>query len=152
LPPKTGATGLTTEGGWPLTLNLANPEVAEVIEQNIDDFLNENPEVSIVTVSMNDIMATCTTPECLQMEGPQQLSISQPSGGYPPIFSFSNASLKFANQVSRLVRKTHPDVIINHIAYGENIDAPTDVKPESNILVSLAPINRAPFKIGSPAG
>lgn len=149
---KDTATGPSTAGGWPQTLNIANPEVAEVMAQNIDEFLTRNPEVSIVTVWMNDSMATCTTPECLQMEGPPRLSISQPKGGYPPIYSFSNASLKFVNEVARLVRKTHPNVTIDHIAYGENIDAPTDVKPESNVLVSLAPINRAPFKIGAPAG
>jgi Domain of unknown function (DUF4838) len=149
---KDTAVGPSAQGGWPQTLNIANPEVAAVMARNIDNFLNRNPEVSIVTLWMNDSNATCTTPECLKMEGAPRLSISQPEGAYPPIYSFSNATLKFANEVARIVRKTHPHVMISHLAYGENIDAPTDVKPEENILVTFAPIQRAPFKLGSPAG
>jgi hypothetical protein len=149
---ETTAVGESTQGKQPLTLNLANPKVARVMAENIDDFLNKNPEVSIVTVWMNDTDAICTTPACLQMEGPARLSISQPDGGFPPIYSFSNAALQFVNEVARQVSQTHPHVMISHLAYEETIDAPTTVKPEKNVIVTFAPIQRAPFRLGAPAG
>ena len=68
------------------------------------------------------------------------------------MISFSNAALKFANAVARQLRKTHPKVIVNHLAYNELIDAPTDVVPEPNVLVAFAPIQRAPFRMGAIAG
>jgi hypothetical protein len=32
------------------------------------------------------------------------------------------------------------------------VDAPTNVKPEANVLVAFAPIQRAPFRLGAKAG
>ena len=140
------------QDGKPQSLNLANPEVAEVMARNIGEFLDKNPEISIVTVWMNDAPATCTTPACLTMEGPLHLSASQQSDSYPPMISFSNVALKFANAVARQLRKTHPKVMVNHLAYNELIDAPTNVVPEPNVLVAFAPIQRAPFRMGATAG
>jgi hypothetical protein len=140
------------QNGKPQSLNLANPEVAEVMARNIGAFLNENPEISIVTVWMNDAPAICTTPGCLEMEGTLRLSMSSSPDNYPPMISFSNAAVKFANAVARRLREKHPNVIVNHLAYNELIDAPTNVKPEPNVLTAFAPIQRAPFRIGAKAG
>jgi len=140
------------ENGKPHSLNLSNPEVAEVMARNISEFLDKNPEVSIVTVWMNDAPAICTTPGCLEMEGPLRLSISNQAGSYPPMISFSNAALKFTNAVARRLRETHPKILVNHLAYDELVDAPTAVAPESNVLVALAPIQRAPFRMGAKGG
>jgi hypothetical protein len=144
--------GVSAEGRKPESINFANPEVARVMAENIAEFLNKNPEVSIVTVWMNDAPASCSTPECLKMEGPLRLSISHPQNSHPLIISFSNTALKFVNDVARQVRKSHPKVLVNHIAYNELVDAPTNVAPEENVIVCLAPIQRAPFKIGSTGG
>jgi hypothetical protein len=38
---------------------------------------------------------------------------------------------------------THPKVLANHLAYGELVDATTNVSPEENVLVCLAPIARS---------
>ncbi len=119
---------------------------------NIGEFLDKNPEVSIVTVWMNDAPATCTTPGCLKMEGPLRLSISSSENSYPPLISFSNTALKFTNEVARKLRRTHPKVILNHLAYNELIDAPMGVTPEPNVLVAFAPIQRAPFRLGAASG
>ena len=140
------------QDGKPHSLNLANPEVAKAMAGNIAEFLNANPEISIVTVWMNDAPAVCTTPGCLEMEGPLRLSISNSPDSYPPMISFSNAALAFANAVARRLHETHPNVIVNHLAYNELIDAPDLVKPEPNVLVAFAPIQRAPFRIGAKAG
>ncbi|MCW5977909.1 MAG: DUF4838 domain-containing protein [Bryobacteraceae bacterium] len=140
------------QNGKPQSLNLANPEVAEVMAKNIAEFLEKNPEISIVTVWMNDAPAVCTTPGCLEMEGTLRLSVSNPPDSYPPMLSFSNASLKFTNAVAKILSKTHPEVVVNHLAYNELIDAPTNVRPEPNVLVAFAPIQRAQFRIGAEAG
>jgi hypothetical protein len=140
------------QDGKPQTLNVANPEVAEAMAKNIGEFLDRNPEISIVTVWMNDAPAVCTTPACRKMEGALRLSISNSPDSYPPMLSFSNAALKFTNAVARRLRQTHPKIIVNHLAYNELADAPTGVAPESNVLVAFAPIQRAPFRIGAPAG
>jgi Domain of unknown function (DUF4838) len=144
--------GVSAQGRKPESINFANPEVAKVMADNIADFLNKNPEISIVTVWMNDAPASCSTPECLKMEGPLRLSITHPKNSHPMIISFSNTALKFTNEVARRVRQTHPKVMINHLAYNELVDAPTNVVPEENVLVCLAPIHRAPFKLGSVGG
>ena len=144
--------GVSAQGRKPESINFANPEVARVMAENIADFLNKNPEVSMVTVWMNDAPASCSTPECLKMEGPLRLSISHPRNSHPLIISFSNTALKFTNEVARQLRKTHPRVLVNHIAYNELVDAPTNVAPEENVLVCLAPIQRAPFRLGSTGG
>src|SRR5437867_7729496 len=47
----------SAQGGTPKSINYANPEVARVMAENSDDSLNQNPEVSIVTVWMNDAPA-----------------------------------------------------------------------------------------------
>lgn len=138
--------------GKPQSLNLANPEVAEIMAENIGAFLDKNPEISIVTVWMNDAPAICTNPGCLEMEGPLRLSISNPAEAYLLVLSFSNAAVKFANSVAWRLRQTHPKVMVNHLAYNELIDAPTNVKPEPNLLVTFAPIQRAPFRLGAKAG
>lgn len=140
------------QDGKPQSLNLANPEVADVMARNIGEFLNANPEISIVTVWMNDAPALCTTPGCLEMEGAMRLSMSNSADTYPPVLSFSNAALKFTNAVARRLLSTHPDVLVNHLAYNELIDAPISVKPERNVLVAFAPIQRAPFRLGAKAG
>jgi hypothetical protein len=140
------------QDGKPQTLNVANPEVAEVMAKNIGEFLDRNPEISIVTVWMNDAPTVCTTPGCRKMEGTLRLSISNSLDSYPPMISFSNAALKFTNAVARRLRQTNPKIIVNHLAYNELVDAPTDVVPESNVLVAFAPIQRAPFHIGAAAG
>jgi hypothetical protein len=140
------------ENGKPQSLNLANPEVADVMAQNISEFLDKNPEISIVTVWMNDAPAICTTPGCLKMEGPLRLSMSNTAGSYPAMISFSNAAMKFTNAVARRLRETHPKIIVNHLAYDELVDAPTNVTPEPNVLVALAPIQRAPFRMGAKGG
>jgi hypothetical protein len=140
------------QDGKPQSLNVANPAVPEAMARNIDVFLNENPEISIVTVWMNDAPAICTTPGCLKMEGPLRLSVSNKAETYPPVISFSNAALKFTNSVARLLRQSHPNVTVNHLAYNEIVDAPTDVVPEPNVLVAFAPIQRAPFRMGSEGG
>ena len=44
---------------------------------------------------------------------------------------------------------THPKVLASHVAYGELVDAATNVSPE-NVLVCVAPMARAPCKILSP--
>jgi len=140
------------QNGKPQSLNVANPEVAEVMARNIGEFLDKNPEISIVTVWMNDGPATCTTPACMEMEGPPRISVSNTADTYPPMISFANAALKFTNAVARKVRETHPNVMVNHLAYNELIDAPTNVRPEPNVLVAFAPIQRAPFRMGAHAG
>ena len=144
--------GVSAQGRKPESLNFANPEVARVMAENIADFLNKNPEISIITVWMNDAPASCSTPECLNMEGPLRLSMTHPKNSHPMIISFSNTAVKFTNEVARRVRQTHPKVMINHLAYNELVDAPTNVVPEENVLVCLAPIHRAPFKLGSIGG
>jgi hypothetical protein len=146
------AVGSSAEGRKPESLNWANPEVARVMAENMAKFLDQNPEISIITVWMNDAPATCSTPECLVMEGPLRLSLSHPPGSHPLIVSFSNSAVKFANEVARHLKKSHPNVVINHLAYSELIDAPTNVVPDENVLVCFAPIQRAPFRIGSAAG
>ena len=45
------------QNGKPQSLNLANPEVAQVMARNMGEFLDRNPEISIVTVWMNDAPA-----------------------------------------------------------------------------------------------
>jgi hypothetical protein len=140
------------QDGRPQSLNVANPEVANVMAKNIGEFLDKNPEISIVTVWMNDAPAICSTPDCLKMEGSLRLSISNQPNSYPPMISFSNAALKFTNAVARKLNETHPKIIVNHLAYNELLDAPTDVTPEPNVLVAFAPIARAPFRLGSEAG
>ena len=141
------------QDGKPQSLNVANPEVAEVMAKNIGEFLDRNPEISIVTVWMNDAPAICTTPGCLKMEGtasPQHQQFARRVSADDQFFKCG--ALKFTNAVARRLRKTHPKVIVNHLAYNELIDAPTDVAPEPNVLVAFAPIQRAPFRIGALAG
>jgi hypothetical protein len=128
-------------------LCISNQEVVRVAAENINTFLDTNPEVDMVDVWLSDVIQWCQCRNCDEMEGEKRLSaFSVGSSSQQPLYSRSNSNIKFVNQIAAKVAAEHPSVLIQSLAYFFLIDAPNQVKPAPNVMVGFAPINRLPAR------
>jgi hypothetical protein len=101
---------------------LSNPEVLNIITQNLQRKMAQNPGARYWSVSQNDNRDYCTCERCKwidQQEG-------SPSGSI----------IRFVNQVAR----QFPDKMISTLAYEYGRHAPTLTRPEKNVNIMLCSI------------
>lgn len=102
-------------------LCLSNPEVLEVLIQNLDSVMQSKPEARFWSVSQNDNYLACQCEECKAMDA----KFGGPSG----------TMIYFVNQVAQ----KYPDKIISTLAYQYTRSAPR-IKPEENVNIMLCSI------------
>jgi hypothetical protein len=108
-------------------LCLTNPDVLRLTIQTVLKWIDQHPEASIVSVSQNDNRGWCECENCLRVE--------QEEGGV-----HSGPILRFVNAVAAEVGKTHPEKLIDTLAYWYSEPPPLKVRPLPNVRIRLCPI------------
>jgi len=108
-------------------LCLTNPDVLRLTIQTVLKWIDEHPEASIFSVSQNDTRGWCECENCQRIE--------QEEGG-----AHSGPILRFVNAVAAEVGKTHPDKLIDTLAYWYSEPPPLKVRPLPNVRIRLCPI------------
>ena len=105
-------------------LCLTNPDVVKIAVAKVEEWIKENPEATIFSVSQNDTYANCQCPDCVAVEHEE----GAPSG---PL-------LRFVNSVAEAIGKKHPKVLIDTLAYQWSEKPPLKTKPRSNVRIRIA--------------
>lgn len=105
-------------------LCLTNPEVkAEIIKVALR-WLDSHPDAKIISISQNDTAGNCSCPDCKALDD---------ANGGP-----AGSLITFVNEVAEEIGKSHPDVMVETLAYVYSRQAPAEVRPAKNVLVRLA--------------
>jgi len=108
-------------------LCLTNPDVLRLTIQTVLKWIDQHPTASIFSVSQNDTRGWCECDNCQRIE--------QEEGG-----AHSGPILRFVNAVAAEVGKTHPDKLIDTLAYWYSEPPPLKVRPLPNVRIRLCPI------------
>ncbi len=120
-----GERKLEMGGGGP-ELCVTNPEVIEIVAENVIKDLDAQPNRTNISVSQNDNAAYCRCDKCE--------AINQREG--TPMGSH----LAFVNAVAERVEKKHPDVKIGTLSYWYTRKPPKTIKPRENVQIQLCSI------------
>ncbi|HEY1683956.1 MAG TPA: DUF4838 domain-containing protein [Tepidisphaeraceae bacterium] len=105
---------------------LSNPDVLKMTIAKVEQWIADDPDAKIFSVSQNDTDHWCTCPDCM--------AIQQKYGGV------TGEYIWFVNQVAAAIAKDHPDVIIDTLAYQFTEPPPKNIHPLPNVRVRLCPI------------
>lgn len=107
-------------------LCLTNPDVLKIVVAKVKEWIRENPQATIFSVSQNDTYLNCQCDNCKKVEQEE----GAPSG---PL-------IRFVNQVADEVGKEYPRVLIDTLAYQWSEKPPLHEKLRKNVRIRLAPI------------
>lgn len=108
-------------------LCLTNPDVLRIAVERVGQWIKEHPEATIFSVSQNDWEGWCECDHCRRVEREEGDVHSGPL-------------LRFVNAVAAEIGKTHPDKLIDTLAYWYTEDPPAHVRPLPNVRIRLCPI------------
>ena len=117
-------------------LCLTNPDVLQLAIQQVREWFVEHPDTHICSVSQNDRRGWCECENCRRVE--------EEEGGV-----HSGPLLRFVNAVAQEVANSHPDKLIDTLAYWGSEVPPLKVRPLPNVRIRLCPIgacNGQPFE------
>ena len=107
-------------------LCLTNPEVLEVAKKYVEDILQKDPQVNIISVSQNDCYQPCGCDNCRAVDEEEK--------------SHAGTLLRFVNAVADHIKDAHPEVIIDTLAYQYTRACPKITKPRENVAIRLCTI------------
>ncbi|HWB53765.1 MAG TPA: DUF4838 domain-containing protein, partial [Tepidisphaeraceae bacterium] len=105
---------------------LSNPAVLKMAIAKVEQWIKDDPDATMFSVSQNDTGNWCTCPDCE--------AIQKKYGGV------TGEYIWFVNQVANAIAKKHPHVLIDTLAYEFTEAPPTNIKPAPNVRVRLCPI------------
>ena len=108
-------------------LCLSNPEVLELCKTRLKQYMRENPNFRIYSLSQNDNFRFCQCEKCAAIE--------QQYGG-----QHSGIIVWFVNQVADAVKEEFPDKYVGTFAYQYSRQPPTGIKPRDNVVIRLCSI------------
>ncbi len=104
-------------------LNLSNPEVANIVIQNLKKQMQANPSKTYWMVGQEDMGSFCECDDCTKAY--------KKYGGQQ-----SGLMIEFINKIA----KVFPDKQIATFAYKQTEEPPQNIKPDANVIVVSAPI------------
>ncbi len=110
-------------GGHEGSLCLTNPDVMDIVTENLLKHIASSPDQTVFNVSHADNNVWCHCENCM--------AVVNEAGG-----RVSELNIRFVNEIARRVAKIYPDVIISTLAYGFTT-TPCDTKPEDNVMIVL---------------
>ena len=119
--------GVRQGGQYKGQLCLTNPEVVKIVTETVLKWIEEKPDLRIVSVTQNDNANYCQCEKCKAVDAEE----GSPSG----------LMLRFVNQVAEVVEKKYPQILIDTFAYWYTQKPPKITKPRPNVRVRLCPIN-----------
>jgi hypothetical protein len=120
-----GKRQLKMGGGGP-ELCVSNPDVIEIVAQNVIKALDQHPNQKNFSVSQNDNDAYCHCEACEAINRRE----GTPMGSH----------LAFVNAVAERVERKYPDVKIGTLAYWYTRKTPRTIKPRRNVQIQLCSI------------
>lgn len=108
-------------------LCLTNPEVQQIAIKTVMRWIDENPKVTLFSVSQNDNTNYCRCEKCAAIDAEE----GSPSG----------LMLRFVNAIAVEVAQKHPDKLLDTLAYQYTEKPPKITRPLPNVRVRLCPIS-----------
>jgi hypothetical protein len=111
----------------------SNPDLIGEVAHNLIAVLDKEPDTEIVTLSPNDGGGFCECEKCRALDEP----------GRDWFARYSRRLALFNNEVARMVKKKHPEVLIKVGAYNGYARPPLDAdwRPEGNLFFQLCHLN-----------
>lgn len=106
----------------PTQLCLSNPEVLNIVIDSVSAQFQRFPNAEVISVSQDDNTQYCTCEHCAEIDK---------SEGGP-----TGSMIHFVNKVA----DAFPDKTISTLAYQYTRKAPENIKPRSNVLITLCSI------------
>ena len=100
----------------PDQLCLSNEEAVQKCIEAVKQWLKDNPNAELISVSQNDNQVECYCDECLQ--------VASEEGG-----TSSGIYMRFVNQVANAIKEEYPDILVDNLAYRMTRGAPTNTTP-----------------------
>ncbi len=110
----------------PNQLCLTNPDVLQLVIQQVQDILAANPKVQIVSLTQHDNQDYCTCENCK--------AVDEYEGAH------SGTMIRFVNAVADAIKVNYPNVAIDTFAYQYTRKPPLHVVPRANVIVRLCSI------------
>ena len=109
-------------------LCLTNPGTLRAAVGTVREWIVTHPEATIYSVSQNDWTGWCECDNCRKVE--------EEEGG-----AHSGPLLRFVNALAGEIEKTHPDKLIDTLAYWYTEPPPALARPRRNVRIRLCPID-----------
>ncbi|MCD6351416.1 MAG: DUF4838 domain-containing protein [Armatimonadetes bacterium] len=118
-----------TDRSRQVQLCTSNPEVAQVAAQTIDELVQQDPSLRMVSVDPMDSQRFCECERCRALDEPDA----------PYARSRSRRLLLFFNRVAALVAQRHPDLLLKSIAYHSYVAPPADptLRVRDNVVLQF---------------
>jgi hypothetical protein len=104
-------------------LCLTNPDVLRIAIETAYSWIEENPNVSVLSIDQNDGYRFCECDNCKAIDDREG--------------SQSGTILTFANQIADTIGKTNPDLKIQTLAYAYSEVPPKTIVPRPNVTIRL---------------
>jgi len=107
-------------------LCLTNPEVLQICIEGVRNWIKQNPDMKVFSVSQNDTHNYCECPECTR--------VAEEEG------SQAGPVVRFVNAIADAIKDEYPDVAIETLAYQYTRKPPRLTKPRPNVIICLCSI------------
>lgn len=107
-------------------LCLTNPDVLQIAIEKVKQWIEADPEATIISVSQNDWHNACECESCKALDEREG--------------SHSGTMINFVNQIASAIEKDHPNVAIDTLAYQYTRKPPKTIHPRPNVIVRLCSI------------
>ncbi len=105
---------------------LSDPAVLEMAKASVRKILENDPTITIVSVSQNDNFHFCTCEKCAAVDAEEG--------------SHAGTLLRFVNAVAADIAEDYPNVVIDTLAYQYTRNVPSITKPLPNVCIRLCSI------------
>jgi hypothetical protein len=107
-------------------LCLSNPELRDFMVQRVKEWLREEPDAQIISVTQNDCHGACECARCKAIDEAE----GSPSG----------SMLAFVNYIAERIEPEFPNVYVDTFAYQYTRHPPRTIRPRHNVIVRLCSI------------
>jgi hypothetical protein len=105
---------------------LSHPEVLRLSIAKVRQWIRENPQATIISVSQNDTANWCHCADCEKLDEAE---------GSP-----AATMLRFVNAIAEDIAKDYPHILIDTLAYQYTRKPPKTIRPRANVIVRLCSI------------
>lgn len=105
----------------------SSPGVLDELTKNALAWIAKNPDAGIISISQNDNRNYC--------QDPADAALAKSEG------SEAGPLLNFVNKVAARIHQQYPNFMVGTLAYAGTDVPPKTIRPASNMLIRLAPLN-----------
>jgi hypothetical protein len=99
---------------------LTNPQLVDLIIRRAKEWIKNEPESKIISISHGDFDNTCQCSNCDEAYG---------------TYGRTGLYMRFVNQVAAELAKDHPDILVDTLAYHWTRQPPENIKMHENVVV-----------------